>query len=108
MCITIIASQNACIFKAPHHHPTFYECLTDEVIKWASLHTNGAAGPFSVDVYAWKHMCTPFKEASAGLCKALALYFPVIFISSKGPFSSDIFCHGHTQVSLPFGHFRIC
>ena len=49
---------------------TFY--WTGDVVKRASLHTHGAAGPSRVDAYAWRLMCTSFKEASVGLCEALA------------------------------------
>ena len=58
--------------QAPHYDPILFESLTGDVIKWASLHTHGAAGPSGVDAYCWRCMCTSFKEASTGLCKALA------------------------------------
>ena len=49
-----------------------FECLTGDDVEWASLHTHGAEGPSGVDAYAWRRMCTSFKEASIGLCEALA------------------------------------
>ena len=58
--------------QATCYDPILFESLTGDVVKWASLHTHGAAGPSGVDAYAWRRMCTSFKEASAGLCKALA------------------------------------
>jgi len=65
---TLLDSSN----NTPRHDPILFECLTGDIIKWASLHTRGAAGPSGVDAYAWRRMCTSFKEASAALCKALA------------------------------------
>ena len=45
------------------------------------------------DAYAWRRMCTSFKEASAGLCKALAsVSRHLLCISGKGPCSFDAFC----------------
>jgi len=58
--------------QAPCYDPVLFECLTGEVIKRAALHTHGAAGPSGVDAYCWRRMCTSYKEASAGLCSALA------------------------------------
>jgi len=58
--------------QAPCYDPILFECLTGEVIKRAAPHTHGAAGPSGVNAYCWKSMCTSYKEASTGLCKALA------------------------------------
>ena len=45
------------------------------MIKQASLHTHGAAGsavPSGVDAYAWRWMCSSFRDASVGLYGVLA------------------------------------
>jgi len=38
------------------YDPILFECLTGDVIKWASWHTHGAAGPSGIDAYCWKRM----------------------------------------------------
>ena len=42
------------------------------MIKWAALHTHGAAGPSGVDAYAWRRLCSFFGSASVALCNSLA------------------------------------
>ena len=36
---------------APCHDPVLFEQLTGDSIRWAALHTHGAAGPSGVDAY---------------------------------------------------------
>ena len=49
-----------------------FEQLTGDLIKWAALHTQGAASPSGVDDYVWHRMCSPFGCASVVLCNSLA------------------------------------
>ena len=49
-----------------------FELVTGTVIKWAALHTQGAAGPSGVDVYGWSRLCTSFGDASVSLGNSLA------------------------------------
>ena len=58
--------------ERPCYDPVIFGCLTSDMIKRASLHTRGAAGPSGVDAYAWRRMCTSFGDASVGLCGSLA------------------------------------
>ncbi len=58
--------------ERPCYDPVIFECLTCDMIKWASLHTHEAAGPSGVDAYAWRQICTSFGDASVTLCGALA------------------------------------
>ena len=58
--------------ERPCYDPVIFECLTSDVIKWAALHTHGAAGPSGVDAYAWQRMYTSLGDASVSLCGALA------------------------------------
>ena len=46
--------------------------ITGESIRHAALHTQGSAGPSGVDAYAWRRLCSSFKNASNDLCNALA------------------------------------
>ena len=43
-----------------------------DLIRFASLHTTGDAGPSGLDANAWRRLCCCFKSASAALCSALA------------------------------------
>ena len=54
------------------HDAIIFEMITGELIRHAALHTQGAAGPSGVDVYAWRRLCSSFKNASNDLCNALA------------------------------------
>ena len=58
--------------KDPCHDPIIYEQITGETIRQAAIHTQGAAGPSGVDAYAWRRLCSSFKNASSDLCNALA------------------------------------
>ena len=58
--------------ERPCYDPVIFEYLTCDMIKRASLHTHGAAGPSGVDAYAWRRICTSFGDASVTLCGALA------------------------------------
>ena len=50
-------------------------CLTlrSDLIRSVALHTSGAAGPSYLDAFAWRRMCTSFREASNKLYNAVAL-----------------------------------
>ena len=54
------------------HTPIIFEAITGEVIRKATLHTQGAAGPSGLDAYAWRRLSTSFKGASSDLCDSLA------------------------------------
>ena len=54
------------------HDAIIFEMITGESIRHAALHTQGSAGPSGVDVYAWRRLCSSFKNASNDLCNALA------------------------------------
>ena len=56
----------------PCYDPILFEQLTGDLIKWAALHTHGAAGPSGVDAYAWRRLCSSFGSASVTLCNSLA------------------------------------
>ena len=49
-----------------------FEQLTGDLIRWAALHTHGAAGPSGVYAYAWRRLCSSFGSASVTLCNSLA------------------------------------
>ena len=42
--------------ERPCYDSIIFECLTSDMIKRASLHTHGAAGPSGVDAYAWRQI----------------------------------------------------
>ena len=54
------------------HTPIIFEAITGEVIRKATLHTQGAAGPSGLDAYAWRRLSTSFKGASSDLCDSFA------------------------------------
>ena len=60
------------IFPPSFHDPILFEQITGDLIKWAVLHTSGAAGPSQVDAYAWRRLCSSFGAASVSLCNSLA------------------------------------
>ena len=64
--------EPGCI-DAPCYDPILFEQLTGDLIKWAALRTQGAAGPSGVDAYAWRRMCSSFVCASVALCNSLAV-----------------------------------
>ena len=53
-------------------HPILFESLDVPVIKYAALHTSGAAGPSGLDAITWKRLCTSFKTVSQEWCQSLA------------------------------------
>ena len=61
-----------CTTEKPCYDPVIFQCLTGDVIKWAAIHTHGAAGPSGGDAYVWRWMCTSFGDAAASLCDTLA------------------------------------
>ena len=63
--------ESDCI-DAPCYDPVLFEQLTGDLIRWAALHTHGAAGPSGVDAYAWRRLCSSFGSASVTLCNSLA------------------------------------
>ena len=56
----------------PDVHPILFESLDVSVVKFAALHTSGAAGPSGLDAISWRRLCTSFKTASQELCQSLA------------------------------------
>jgi hypothetical protein len=60
--------------EPPTVHPIIYESIDAERIRWAALHTFGAAGPSGSDASCWKRLCTAFKRASDDLCLALSQF----------------------------------
>ena len=54
----------------PDVHPVLFESLDADVIRSATLHTSGAAGPSGFDTLGWRRLC---KRASFELCHSLAL-----------------------------------
>ena len=66
---TLLESDGA---DAPCYDPVLFEQLTGDLIRWAALHTHGAAGPSGVDAYAWRRLCSSFGSASVTLCNSLA------------------------------------
>ena len=50
-----------------------FERIDGHLIRNTILWMDGAAGPSGLDTAAWKRMYTSFKEASADLCKSIAL-----------------------------------
>jgi hypothetical protein len=75
--------------EPPTVHPIIYESIDAERIRWAALHTFGAAGPSGSDASCWKRLCTALKWASDDFCLALSqfskrlcfLFLPCLFIS---------------------------
>ena len=57
---------------SPPPHPVHFEVMMRAVVRKASLHTFGSAGPSGVDAESWRHMCTSFGEASDRLCDEIA------------------------------------
>ena len=57
----------------PDVHPVLFESLDAGVIRSATLHTSGAAGPSGLGALGWRRLCTSFKTASFKLCHSLAL-----------------------------------
>ena len=53
-------------------NPILFDELSQETILQSALHTQGSAGPSSLDAQAWRRMCSSFKSASTDLCAALA------------------------------------
>ena len=56
----------------PEIHPVIYECIDSQLIRSVALRTYGAAGPSGLNAYAWKRVCSVFKQASNSLCQSLA------------------------------------
>ena len=56
----------------PEVHPVIFNQITASTIRYAALHTKGAAGPSGMDAHCWRRLCTVFKSASQDLCHALA------------------------------------
>ena len=57
----------------PPPNPVIFERIDADLIRHAAKHTNGAAGPSSLDAHGWRRLCCTFKEVSAELCHSLAL-----------------------------------
>jgi len=54
--------------NVPCFDPVIFEQLTGDLIKWAALHTHGAASSSGVDVHAWCRLYSSFGCASITLC----------------------------------------
>ena len=58
----------------PEPHPFMIAAIDGQLIRNTVLKMDGAAGPSGLDAAAWKHICTSFKTASAGLCESLPIH----------------------------------
>ena len=55
-------------------HPIYFEQLNGDLIRSASLKTQGGAGPSAIDASGWRRLCTSFQSASTDLGNALAAF----------------------------------
>ena len=89
-----LASQPASIestyngdIDPPMVHPVLFECIDAAMIRNASLHTEGAAGPSCINARGWRRICTSFQTASLDLCQSLALLAKrlcTVFVDPQG------------------------
>ena len=70
---------------SPSLHPIYFDSLDANMIRLASKHVNGAAGPSGLDAYAWRRLCSAFGSASEDLCHSIALLAKRLCISFVDP-----------------------
>ena len=58
--------------EAPPMHNVIYQPIDAALIRSAAMKTLAAAGPFRIDVYGWRQLCTSYNSACRDLCQALA------------------------------------
>ena len=89
----------------PEVHPVIFDQITASTIRYAALHTKGAAGPSGIDAHCWRRLCTVFKTTSQDLCHALATLAKRLcttFVDPKG-LSPLLACRpAQCLSSLPF------
>ena len=68
-----LASQDSIIHDVPPEiHPVVFDSIDAQLVRPITLCCKGAAGPSSLDAYAWRRLCSIFKSSSASLCQSLA------------------------------------
>ena len=68
------ARANCILQPLPQNaHPVIFEAIDANVIRSATLHITGSAGPSGLDAHGWRRLCTSFKGASNDLCHNLAM-----------------------------------
>ena len=55
-------------------HPVIFDSIDAGSIRRASLVTNGAAGPSSLDAHCWRRLCNSFHNLSQDLCNSITLF----------------------------------